>query len=233
MDRIWLDVPFDEKDKAKAAGAKWDPAAKQWYAPQKGIRGLAVWKALPPLPEVLPGEDRTFGGKALFVDMVPQSCWFTNVRSCVEKRDWERIRRIAMSRAGNVCEICGTGTNAKNKIGMEVHERWDYVLDTRTQVLKRLICLCTSCHEATHFGFAQIKGAEAEAITHLRQVNGWSEKMTQSHIADATQLWRYRSMATWNLDLSILTDAGVTLRKPPDAAVRRDVAKRKTWEVRY
>lgn len=24
-DRIWLDVPYAEKDQAKAAGARWDP----------------------------------------------------------------------------------------------------------------------------------------------------------------------------------------------------------------
>ena len=78
MARIWL-VPFDEKDKAKAAGARWDPLAKRWYAPREVMNKLTAWKGLPPLPELLPGEDRTFGGNGLFVDMVPQSCWFTNV----------------------------------------------------------------------------------------------------------------------------------------------------------
>lgn len=27
--RIWLDVPYSEKDQAKAAGARWDPDAKR------------------------------------------------------------------------------------------------------------------------------------------------------------------------------------------------------------
>ncbi|WP_229322637.1 DUF5710 domain-containing protein [Streptomyces sp. UNOC14_S4] len=27
VDRIWLDVPYSQKDEAKAAGARWDPAA--------------------------------------------------------------------------------------------------------------------------------------------------------------------------------------------------------------
>ncbi|PWJ23277.1 AAA domain-containing protein [Branchiibius hedensis] len=31
--RTWLDVPVTEKDKAKAAGAHWDPNARSWYAP--------------------------------------------------------------------------------------------------------------------------------------------------------------------------------------------------------
>lgn len=31
--RIDLDVPFAEKDKARALGARWDPAGKTWYMP--------------------------------------------------------------------------------------------------------------------------------------------------------------------------------------------------------
>lgn len=31
VDRLLLNVPFDLKDKAKALGAKWDPAVKKWW----------------------------------------------------------------------------------------------------------------------------------------------------------------------------------------------------------
>jgi len=30
---LYLDVPFRQKDEAKALGARWDPAARKWYAP--------------------------------------------------------------------------------------------------------------------------------------------------------------------------------------------------------
>ena len=30
-ERVWLSVPFDNKDVAKQRGAKWDPDAKMWY----------------------------------------------------------------------------------------------------------------------------------------------------------------------------------------------------------
>ncbi|MDD7935521.1 DUF5710 domain-containing protein [Actinomycetospora straminea] len=39
----WLDVPFGEKDEAKAAGALWDWRAKRWYAPRPGMAELAPW----------------------------------------------------------------------------------------------------------------------------------------------------------------------------------------------
>lgn len=30
--RIYLDVPYDEKEEAKSLGAKWNPRVKKWYA---------------------------------------------------------------------------------------------------------------------------------------------------------------------------------------------------------
>lgn len=32
--RIWLDVAFEEKEEAKAHGARWDPAVRRWYLPE-------------------------------------------------------------------------------------------------------------------------------------------------------------------------------------------------------
>ena len=82
--RTCLDVPYAEKDEAKAQGARWDPAARRWCAPRPGMTALDRWQALPDVPGLLPGEDRSFGS-GLFVDLVPSSCWFTNVRSCVSQ----------------------------------------------------------------------------------------------------------------------------------------------------
>jgi hypothetical protein len=39
----WLDVPYAEKDEAKAAGALWDWRAKRWYAPRPGMAALTRW----------------------------------------------------------------------------------------------------------------------------------------------------------------------------------------------
>jgi hypothetical protein len=105
-ERIWLEVPFAEKDAAKAAGARWDWAMRAWYAPRTGMTGLHRWVGRAPLPDLLPGEDRSFGD-GLFVDLIPDSCWFTNVRSCVDERDWDRIKRMVRRRARDRCEVCG------------------------------------------------------------------------------------------------------------------------------
>lgn len=54
----------------------------------------------------LPGEDRSFG-QGLFVDPIPETSWYVNVRSAVAARDWYRIRQMVYRRAGHRCEACG------------------------------------------------------------------------------------------------------------------------------
>lgn len=53
-DRIWLNVPYREKDAAKAAGAWWDPTARCWYAPREGMTTLDRWRPTPQATEATP-----------------------------------------------------------------------------------------------------------------------------------------------------------------------------------
>lgn len=184
--KSWLDVPYSEKDDAKALGARWDPGVKRWYAPPGREAALVRWAALPDIPQVLVGEDRSFG-TGLFVDLVPSSCWFTNVRSCVAARDWERLRRMIIARAGGVCESCGRSP------GTEAHERWHYDDDRGVQSLRRLILVCGPCHEVTHMGLADLRGRGTIARRHLQAVTGWSDQVVVTHIAQAFALWQERS----------------------------------------
>ena len=129
--RAWLDVPFSEKDEAKALGARWDPSAKCWFAPRPGLAGLDRWAPAPEVPDLLPGEDRGFGS-GLFVELVPSSCWFTNVRSSVAACDWERLRRMIRRRADHCCEICRAGDDRETRRWLEAHERtWGMTSTTR------------------------------------------------------------------------------------------------------
>ena len=43
--KIYLNVPFAQKDAAKALGARWDAANKKWYVPaDKDITLFAQWQ---------------------------------------------------------------------------------------------------------------------------------------------------------------------------------------------
>ena len=222
LPRAWLDVPYSQKDQAKAGGARWDPAAKRWYDPRPPTAALQAWAPLPDVPNLLPGEDRGFG-VGLFVDLVPRSCWFTNVRTCVSERDWERLRRMITRRADRRGEACGAVEDCAQQLWLEAHERWHYNPDTSVQTLRRLVCLCSACHLSTHFGYANVTGRTREAFDHLCAVTGMSAEHANHHIANAEHDWIQRSRRAWTLDLSMLTDAGITLRKP-DTPARRAAA---------
>lgn len=229
--RVWLDVPFTEKDEAKMMGARWDGLERRWFSPVNLKSGLPYaelvrrWGAKPPVPESLPGEDREFGGSWLYPDLVPSSCWFTNVRACVSVTDWERIRRMVVNRAENQCEVCGAFADQPRKLYLEVHERWDYTLEIQdngpqfpVQTLKRLICLCSDCHRATHFGLAELQGKGPATFAHLKMVLRLESPEVEDLIDQAEALYAERSKLEWCLDLTILAEAGVDIHKPhPDA----------------
>ena len=184
------------------------------------MAGLACWSPRPPLPDLLPGEDRCFGS-GLFVDLVPSSCWFTNVRTCVAPGDWDRVRRMVYRRAADRCEACGRHHDPEAGIQMEAHERWYFDGARGVQVLRRLICLCGDCHGATHFGLANVQGRTAQALEHLALVTGTTPELAEAHVAEAFGLWEQRSARTWELDLCILTDAGVQIVRPAGSAAER------------
>lgn len=66
VDRVYLDVPFPEKDEARAVGARWDRDSRSWYVsrgtdPAPFMRWLAI----------LPAE----GDPELEIVGLPQPCW--------------------------------------------------------------------------------------------------------------------------------------------------------------
>jgi hypothetical protein len=227
--RIWLDVPYSDKDQAKALGARWDSRARRWYAPHRGARGLDRWTARPDLPVLLPGEDRAFG-QGLFADPVPSTAWWTHARYCIAEQDWERVRRLVMSRAGRRCEACGRAEDRQGGVRMEAHERWLFDAATRAQRLRRLVCFCSDCHTVTHFGLAQIRGVAGQALTHLCQVTGMSAAEANLHLESAFALWGQRSEVLWELDMSILTAAGVTVVRPAGSGEDRARTALARWD---
>ena len=201
-------VPYAEKDAAKRMGAKWAPYMKVWYAPTaKVANNMATrWDKFDidnPLTEII-GEDRTFGGDELFVDLIPRSCWFKNARTNISGVDWKRVRDLVVKRVQSRCECCGGH-------GVDVHERWEYDNEHHCQILRRLVLLCKACHESTHMGFAGISGRRDEAMQHLRTVRGISHQEADAHCCTAFDTWHERNNIEWTLDISILTTSGISV----------------------
>jgi hypothetical protein len=139
----------------------------------------------------------------LTVELVPETCWYSNVRSNVSKEDWDKLRKAVYVKAGYVCEICGgKGT----KWPVECHEVWHYDDAEHIQTLERMIALCPSCHEVKHIGFANVRGRYSRALNHLSYVNGWTPEQAEEYIATQFILWKERSKHTWQLNIECLGD---------------------------
>lgn len=136
----------------------------------------------------------------LSVELVPRTCWYTNVRSNVSKSDWDIIRKKCYSLADNKCEICGKGKR------VECHETWQYDDTIKEQKLVGLIALCSKCHKVKHFGLTQIRGEEEIAIKQLMKVNGMTREEVWAYIKEVTSIWDTRSFYNWKLDISFLED---------------------------
>jgi hypothetical protein len=59
----------------------------------------------------------------LSIELVPQTCWFSNVRDHVDQKTWDILRKDTYKKANYKCEICG-GVGSKHPV--ECHEIWDY-----------------------------------------------------------------------------------------------------------
>lgn len=139
----------------------------------------------------------------LSIELVPSSCWYSNVRSEVSQKQWNIIKNKVSLLANNVCEICG---GKGHKWPVECHEVWHYDDKLLIQKLEKMIALCPQCHEVKHFGLAAIRGRADKAKDHLRKINSWDLETAESYINNAFVIWERRSKLLWTLDIEKLNE---------------------------
>jgi hypothetical protein len=149
----------------------------------------------------------------LEVEMVPRSCFYSNLRSNLSKKDWEKLRQWSIQRANARCEICGSTNFGRS---LECHEIWEYVEDTQTQVLRGLVALCRECHRAKHMALARGMGWEEAAIRHLMKINRWTPSKVEVYLMEAFDLFEARSQINWKLDISWLETFDVVIPEKLD-----------------
>jgi len=141
----------------------------------------------------------------LTIELVPRTCWYTNVRSNVTKSEWDKIRKHCYEQAGHKCEICGdTGFKQGIKHAVECHEIWSYDDHNFIQKLEGLISLCPMCHKTKHVGLAQMNGQLDRVAKHLSKVNGIKLKESYEYIENSFNLWSDRSRFDWQIDITYL-----------------------------
>ncbi len=152
---------------------------------------------------------KQFGDICLSVELVPRTCWFSNVRDHVTKSEWDKLRKASYEKAGNICEICG-GRGEKHPV--ECHEVWEYDDEGFTQTLKGLISLCPNCHETKHIGLAGLHGRGEIAKNHLSKVNDWTDEQAEEYLKLVRAIWVERSKHEWKLNFDWLENQDVHIK---------------------
>ncbi len=146
----------------------------------------------------------------LEIELVPETCWFSNVRSAVSKKEWDLIKKRVSDKAYAVCEICG-GTGPKHPV--ECHEIWSYDDKKLIQKLEGMIALCPNCHGVKHYGYSQMRGKGEQMFLHFMKINELTSEQAAKEIKKAFVTWGERSKKEWVLDISLLKDYGIDVSK--------------------
>lgn len=161
----------------------------------------------------------------LSVELIPSTCHFSNVRTTVTAKEWDKIRFISYEAANNKCEICAdTGKNQGYRHNVECHEIWEYDDENHSQTLIGLISLCPTCHQVKHIGRAIAIGKQEVCFQQLGKINQWTPQEVLDHVTASFEQHKERSKHQWTLDLSILN------QEPYNLSI--DVDKKRIFEVK-
>jgi hypothetical protein len=137
----------------------------------------------------------------LLCELVPSSCWYSNLRDLVKSADWKKIQEYTFSRSNHICEICSSKSENRS---IDCHEVWGYqnIGNINVQILIRTIGLCDKCHLlGKHYGLAQVHGRGEEARAHQTLINDWPSKLNDTMINRTIDLFNERSEIEWHLDM--------------------------------
>lgn len=138
--------------------------------------------------------------RKLEFELVPEGCWYSNLRSLLKPREWDMVRKDAYARAGGRCMICGRTTQR-----LEAHERWKYDEEHAVQKLTDVMALCRRCHTAVHIGRAQLVGKGEEAEDWYMKVNKCTYAEMRAALGRANEDHRRRNrISEWALDITWL-----------------------------
>ena len=143
----------------------------------------------------------------LKIDLIPESCFYKNVRSNVTKQEWDIIRKRVYKESNYVCSICeGSGLEQGFKHPVECHEIFEYNLETLTQTLVSFESICPMCHKVHHIGLSGIQGFYNACIKHFCKVNNCTMKDWKKHEEESWNSWKERSKYSWKLNIDLLKD---------------------------
>lgn len=156
----------------------------------------------------------------LTIELVPETAWYTNVRSNVSRSGWDKLRKECYRRADHKCEICASNGLVQGfKWPVECHEIWEYDDEMHIQKLIGLISLCPLCHKVKHPGLAGMRGESHLVIQQLMHVNKMTKYDATRYVSDSFRIFEQRSQHNWLCDISYLDNY---LKGPNDWLITTD-----------
>lgn len=144
----------------------------------------------------------------LTIELVPTTCWYTNVRSNVSQKTWIRLQAETFRKSNGVCDIC---SRMGSRHPLECHEIWGYDDEKCIQRLSKLVALCPACHQVKHIGLAIHQGRLQQALKWFCEVNNMQPHDAVHYITNVLKINEIRSQFQWHLDLSLLKKHNVIL----------------------
>ena len=157
-----------------------------------------------PKPRAKPAAPKGPRTEPLYVDLIPSTSWYCNLRSVLTVAEWNRVKAKTFAASNNLCQACG-GRGKKHPV--ECHERWSFDMESRVQAFVKTVALCPSCHRVCHIGWTgSALGDKMVQVAkwHLGRVNEWEPWQVEAHIEVAFEDWGRRSAGPWTLDISNL-----------------------------
>ena len=138
--------------------------------------------------------------RKLKFELVPDGCWYSNLRTILPKKAWDFLKADAKQRANGKCMICGKKTDK-----LEAHERWSYDKENGIQKLEEIVAVCKDCHSAIHIGRTQLVGNVERAENHYIKVNGITYAEMIKDLGKANEEHReLNKVSEWKMDLTYL-----------------------------
>ena len=146
----------------------------------------------------------------LTMELLPKGAWGNDLSIILPKKDWNILREFALKRANGKCEVCGYESD-----DLDVHEEWEFDIKNKTQTLKDIIAICSSCHGVKHFRNSRRIGFEEEAKKHFMEVNDCNEFEFAAHSTQAEILFNERNeIYFWKMKLNLLKFGGEEISIP-------------------
>lgn len=134
--------------------------------------------------------------------LIPASSFCVNLRKTMKPEEWRKLSREVRSKANRTCQYCGWQEDYDTQEYTHLHEVWEFDEKNQVQKLVGFECICPTCHNVHHWGFAQVSGVDMDKLLkHACKVNGCSALEFKKHIEESFQEWNRRSEIDWQVDL--------------------------------